>query len=265
MKTIKISKISIDVAKYKNQYAKSTDYNTFITESCIINPDNGVPMLYLKLDDKTNLYPVCESIKYHKGRRFGGTNTRGFGFVPRKAAKDDYCNYAAMEFYFPNQHKEFINNAKALLNYYEEYCPIGYYFHKKMPSLKSHKFFDEYKLKDTNFTSGVVNDTLQLPYHYDRGNIPNTISMMLTLKNNVSGGYLSLPEYSLGIELSNNSLFCFLGQNTLHGVTPIKKHSKYAKRYTVVYFSSDGMRECDTITKELEREQNKKSFNANKN
>jgi hypothetical protein len=74
---------------------------------------------------------------------------------------------------------------------------------------------------------------------------------MIILKKDMQGGYLSLPEFGIGVECSNNSLFLFDGQGILHGVTPFKKLSLDSYRYSIVYYSMQQIWKCLPLTEEL--------------
>ena len=76
---------------------------------------------------------------------------------------------------------------------------------------------------------------------------------MVAFKSNTKGGYLSIPEYDIGLEIANNSILLFNGQKILHGVTPFKLLSKNAYRYSIVYYTLQQMWKCEPITKELAR------------
>lgn len=67
----------------------------------------------------------------------------------------------------------------------------------------------------------------------------------------MKGGGLSIPEIDTYIDLQDNTLLIFDGQELLHGVTPIAKQSKKSYRYTVVYYSLIQMWKCLTITEEM--------------
>lgn len=75
--------------------------------------------------------------------------------------------------------------------------------------------------------------------------------MMIVFKDDVEGGYLSVPEYDIGFELKNNSILLFDGQSILHGVTPIYFKSQNGHRFSIVYYSLKQMWKCLEITEEI--------------
>jgi hypothetical protein len=101
------------------------------------------------------------------------------------------------------------------------------------------------------YTSGIINENNPLKYHFDAGNFKGTWSAMFGFRKKTEGGYLSLPEIEIGIEIKNNSLLLFDGQSLLHGVTPIKMLEKDSKRYTIVYYSLQQMWNCKPIDDEI--------------
>jgi len=109
------------------------------------------------------------------------------------------------------------------------------------------------------FTSGIVNENNPLKYHFDTGNFKDVFSCMVVFKNGVENGFLSLPEYDVGFQLPNNSIFLFDGQGILHGVTPITRQTPESYRYSVVYYSLKRMWQCLEIDEELARIRKKKT------
>ncbi len=62
----------------------------------------------------------------------------------------------------------------------------------------------------------------------------------------------------MALEIANDSVLLFDGQDILHGVTPFTV-SDDGYRYTVVYYSLQRMWDCLTITDELARIRNLKT------
>lgn len=107
--------------------------------------------------------------------------------------------------------------------------------------------FGEAKL----WTSGVVNDTAQLPYHRDRFNF-STWSAMPVVRRGVRGGHLHLPEYDMVIPCADSTVVLFPGERLLHGVTPIDRlRGQDGYRISVVYYALKGMKSCLEYAQEL--------------
>lgn len=109
----------------------------------------------------------------------------------------------------------------------------------------------EWKMGGAQFwTSGVVNDTAQLPYHRDGFNFP-VWSAMPVLRRGTRGGHLHLPEYDLVIPCMDGSVTYFEGFRLVHGVTPIQRlKGKTGYRLSAVYYALRGMKNCRTHAEE---------------
>lgn len=107
--------------------------------------------------------------------------------------------------------------------------------------------FGEAKL----WTSGVVNDTAQLPYHRDRFNF-STWSAMPVVRRGVRGGHLHLPEYDVVLPCADSTVILFPGERLLHGVTPLERlRGGEGYRISVVYYALKGMKTCLEYAQEL--------------
>ncbi|AKF14571.1 queuine tRNA-ribosyltransferase [Mycobacterium phage Baee] len=94
------------------------------------------------------------------------------------------------------------------------------------------------------WTSGVVNDTAQLPYHRDGFNFP-VWSAMPVLRRGTRGGHLHLPEYDLVVPCDDSTVVYFEGYRYVHGVTPITRVKRgEGYRISIVYYALRGMKNC---------------------
>lgn len=117
----------------------------------------------------------------------------------------------------------------------------------------------EWRLSDEAlWTSGVINKTSALPYHWDRFNF-NAWSAMVWAVRGVSGGHLHIPEYDLVVPCQDGAALFWNGNQILHGVTPITLRQKDGYRYSVVYYALRGMKDCFSYAKELEHAQHKRT------
>jgi len=110
--------------------------------------------------------------------------------------------------------------------------------------LVSDQIHDDWRFRDTPWTSGIINDIVSIPYHRDSGNIAGTWSAMIVLRNKADGGHLHLPEYGIMLDCFDRALVYFDGQATWHGVTPITLRNKEAFRRSIVMYSKRGCRDC---------------------
>jgi hypothetical protein len=255
MKTISLSKKEINLTEYKKRSALESDFSLLVTESTKIVDENGkIIVLYYKLDDvdTSKMVWAVKNLKYITSTRTGGLKTTStiFGYSPRVALRKDFCSATAMARTQPKHHSILCTFAEPIARIYEEHIPDVY---EKHIDLVNKNIKPEWKIPNTPFTSGIVNKNNPLKYHFDSGNFPDVYSNMVVFKNQSGGGYLSMPEYDVGLECANNSLVMFDGQSILHGVTPIKNKSENSFRYSVVYYALQQMWNCNTIDEELIR------------
>ena len=160
------------------------------------------------------------------------------------------CTSTSLAIQMPLEHKEICDFAVELTKYYKKYCGSVFYDHA---DIAKEKILPEWTIGNTPFSSGIVNKNNALHYHFDSGNFKNVYSNMVAFKSNIKGGYLSIPEYDIGLEIATNSILLFNGQKILHGVTPITLMGENAFRYTIVYYTLQQMWRCEPITEELAR------------
>lgn len=239
--------------------AQESDYDTLVTDSTLIYEGGQLMAAYVELDlDCSDIIAALLRIKYEKNYRTNGlpTTSRIFGFSPRITIRRDYCTATLLAKENPHDHAIVCEYAAKAAEQYRQVNPGLYQAH--LDTTDGH-VIGEYRIKDSPFTSGIINKNNPLKYHFDTGNFKDVWSCMLVFKGDVEGGYLALPEYRLGFELKNNSLFMFDGQGLLHGVTPIQKKSGNAFRYSIVYYSLREMWSCLPLGQELERIQKKRT------
>lgn len=221
----------------------------------IIDEELGYPtVVYLKLpddEDARKIRDILPRIKYNEEYRTSGLPTRSriFGFSPRITIRRDFCNATSLQQDAPQAAALITQYATKVARYYQEFHPELYAKHQGLAD----KVLEEWKIKDSPFTSGIINQNNVLPYHHDSGNFKNVWSNMLAFKEDVQGGHLSVPEYDIGLEICDNSLTMFDGQNLLHGVTPMKRMTTRAFRYTIVYYSLQQMWQCLPAKDEVKR------------
>ncbi len=202
---------------------------------------------------------ALKRIKYTEGQRARGlvSRSRIFGFRPRLAMRRDYCSSTSMAHEFPKEHALVCSLAGQIEKIYQKNDPKQYEAHKAITEAKIKK---SYKLGGGSvFTSGIINKNNPLKYHFDTGNFRKVFSCMPVFKSGITGGHLALPEYGIGIELKNNSIFMFDGQGIMHGVTPIKYDSPLSYRYSIVYYSLKNIWQCLEIDEEVARIRNVKT------
>jgi len=253
MKRLDLQFKEIDISTYKKRTALLSDVSKIITDDVIIYVDNQPVLLYTKItDDTKHLRWAVKNVKYSTGKRFRGLLSQSaiFGYSPRNVIRHDYCSITYMAEKQPKHHHIISNFVEKLNGYYEKYFPETYNKHKEMVS---EKVLKDWTIGDTPFTSGIVNKNNPLKYHLDTGNFKGVLSNMIVFKKGTSGGHLVIPQLDLALEVVDNSLTIFNGQEILHGVSPIEYDETDGYRYSVVYYSLEQMWKCDPIDDEIVR------------
>jgi hypothetical protein len=111
----------------------------------------------------------------------------------------------------------------------------------------------DWLINDTPFTSGVINQSSALPYHRDSGNLNGSWSAMLSIRKNMNGGHLHLPEYDVTLGIPDRSITLFNGQSLWHGVTPMMAAKKDAYRFTIVWYAKSKICNCVAAQQEAQR------------
>ena len=240
--------------KYKGDVVPELEAN--ITEEGIyVDADTNEPFLvYTKLPEETVpiLRQAVRSIKYSSSgvtRQSTGTenHSRTFGMAPRKPFQTrEACRPTSMTYEQPQEHDVLVQTADVLSDMMQQIAPEVY----NKDVFETAGVADEWRISERSlWTSGVVNKTSTLPYHYD-GNNFDMWSAMPVIRRGTRGGYLSIPEYDATVECRDGWVLFFPGYRLLHGVTPIAHVTKDAYRYTVVYYCLRGMKDCFTYAVE---------------
>ncbi len=261
MKILELTNKNLDYKQFIKRSAKEEDYDFLITEPTIGIENNEIKFVYDYIPDPcdTNtLVNALKTIKYIEGKRARGllSRSRIFGYRPRLEMRADFCSSTSLAAEFPKEHQLVCEFAEEIEKIYMSSHPEGYKSHKE---ITSEKVKEEWRIKNSVFTSGIINKNNPLKYHFDTGNFNNVYSCMPVFKSGIKGGHLALPEYGVGIELKDRSIFMFDGQGIMHGVTPIVYESPLSYRYSVVYYSLKRMWQCLEIDEELARIRNKKT------
>lgn len=261
--TIRVQRREMDavayVAAHKAQdgyrYAEETDYSRLTTEPTIVMDakSDQVVLVYLApiAEDTRVLVAVLRHIDIPWGERLSGIDTqwRSFGPLPRNERWGrDSCRPSDLAVEEPTEHEVISSYAPVIAGYYARYGPATYDIHAR----KVRQVRAAWTLKGGPFTGGIVNRDGDLPYHNDKTNFKDVWSGMLGFKQGVTGGYLSVPEYDLAVEVADQSLTLFDGQDLLHGVTPFAI-APGGYRLTAVYYSRAGMAKCLAPGEEVKR------------
>lgn len=209
-------------------------------------------MLYAPLPGKTtNLRRAVFSTKMSSTLRAGvGTRnvSRVFGFTTRNVmAKAEACRPVSLTYENPDAQRALNDTAKVLGDYLQEQLPEVF----AVDMEQVNQVLPEWRMtEDSLWTSGVINQSSQLPYHVDGSNF-DTWSAMPILRRGMDGGHLHLPEYDITINCRDGWAIWFNGYRYVHGVTPMKSRLSDGYRYTIVYYAKKGMKDCHTYAVEF--------------
>ena len=76
---------------------------------------------------------------------------------------------------------------------------------------------------------------------------------MVVFKKDIEGGHLIIPELVIALEVEDNTVTIFNGQDILHGVSSIEYKNASAYRYSIVYYSLEQMWKCEPLGEEIKR------------
>lgn len=219
--------------------------------------ETGEPVYaYLPLGDVSDLRRVARGITYGElvRSKTGVRNrSRVFGWAPRRPVqRRENCNATGVAKESPAEHAildGWAGRLQAMLGEIE-------------PGLLTDGLaatsvvLPDWRMDDGRsiWTSGVINRTSQLPYHRDGFNFP-VWSAMPVVRRGVTGGHLHLPEYGATIACRDGWGVFFAGHNLVHGVTPMRLTAPDGYRYSIVYYSLRGMKDCHTAAEETRRGQ----------
>lgn len=258
MRIIQLKKrTGIEYKKFIRRNALETDYTDLVKEDCILVEDGKIRAIYMVIPGITDaIRPHLRNIRFDETTRVSGLKTRSriFGYMPRIVMRSDYCRTASMAKDNPKATQALEELARKVSEYYKEFNPELYEKHQAL----TNKVLSDYVIPDTLFTSGIINENNYLNYHFDAGNFRHVASILVGVKENVGGGYLAMPEYDCALEIANDCICIFDGQDILHGVTPIELLHRDAKRYTIVYYSLAKMWNCEPLNDEIARIRQKK-------
>ena len=173
-----------------------------------------------------------------------------FGYVDRKVhMKREGCRQCSGAAENPRAHRAIMEAGKAVWAGLEQLVPDQA---AADMGLAAAAIRADWRIEGTPWTSGVLNETSPLPYHYDRNNLA-TWSAQIVARRHTDGGHLHLPELGLVVGCRDGDVVHFPGWHWVHGVTPIHKRRPDAYRYTAVFYTVAGMAGCADPADELRR------------
>jgi len=229
-------------------------YDKVIKEDTAFYLDGVCIGIYINIEKKLLSYvrEAVKDTKYVETYRANTLPTKSsvFGALPRVALRNDFCR-------FSNKTSEEKLNTNKLFTFQKTLCDI---YKKYLPELYEYdlqqarqKVNDDYRLIDTPYTTANINVNHAIKYHKDSGNIKNSFSNVLILKENCTGGELVLPEYKIALEQADGALCIFSGQKEIHGVMPIEPYKKDFYRASIVYYTLAQLEHCYPYKQEVSR------------
>jgi len=90
-----------------------------------------------------------------------------------------------------------------------------------------------------NFSSTISNCNIAAPIHQDNANIKGAINLIITKRQNSTGGNLHVPDFNATFGQTNNSLLVYPAWRNRHGVTPIVPTHQGGYRNSHVWYALD--------------------------
>lgn len=222
-----------------------------VKNECVIrDADSGEPVAaYVRLASKdaaTARAAVTGIKQWSSAGRAGKWDSaaKTFGMAPRKAFRGrESCRAATFASEQPREHAALVSLADPLRRMMEGLIPESSEEDSRAIQIE---ISEEWRMTEkSNWTSGVVNRTAQLPYHRDAFNF-DVWSAMPVIRSSAIGGFLSIPEYDICVECADGWAVFFRGYRHVHGVTPITKLNNKGYRYSIVFYALRGMKDCFT-------------------
>ncbi len=231
-----------------------------IKPGTVIKSDSGESLIIFgRLEKKQNqIKAVLPRVKYQNNARLSRQHVKSenirssdisFGFKPKRPVFGLPASACHLNGEEPKLYSSLMDLGVNLQNLYEIWSPKIYSRQTEL----MHQIGDQWKIPGTFFTQGIINDTVGLDYHYDRGNIVGCWSCMAVFLRDISGGELVIPALNLSLGIEDDTFVMFDGQSLLHGVAPIKKTSKFGRRFSIVYYAIEAMKNCGTYDEELKK------------
>lgn len=208
----------------------------------------------LPWDDTTKgLLNGLRTLRYQKQQRIGSmmTNTRTFGFMPRRTLTRDCCASCALMKDAPALHVHLEDIGVWASEQLRDVNPTQY--QRQREQLTAH-VRPEWRMREPSlYTSGIINSNHALAYHRDGGNFKDSWNSMIVLQDDMMGGELVVPRWRAAFSFPEPTLVMMPAVTHLHGVLPLRPRSRRGYRYSVVWYSLSGMAKCESFDEELAR------------
>lgn len=86
------------------------------------------------------------------------------------------------------------------------------------------------------FTSSISNFNIAADFHRDNGNLKGCSNVIITKRNNSTGGCTTVPDYGATVDSRDNSMLYYPAWRNIHGVTPIVPTHDGGYRNSLVFY-----------------------------
>ena len=132
--------------------------------------------------------------------------------------------------------KAMIMASKESETYFKKYAPEVY---KEFKNMVDMEVPEKWRFGNI-FTGSISNYNISAPFHQDNSNLNGGVNVILTTRNNATGGCLNVPEYDITIEMEDNSMCVYPAWRNMHGVTPIQTYDDRSYRNTHIFYALKG-------------------------
>lgn len=260
MKKIILKEFRADPHELIKQVADISHGEIVLDETFIGIDESGVVQLvYMPLPEckETDMYKsLVKQIKYNTSTRVSGlaTTSTVFGyFPPVEIRQKPFCSSTDFAEKNPKENR--------FLSYYCEKYIMPLFHEHYADNLNEHmdaisEVKDDWIMKGTIFTGGVINKSNQLNYHIDSQNIKGSINAMCYFTKDMQGGELVLPKYNARLVPKDKYVLLFRN-DLVHGVAPLVELNNDSYRFSIVYYAQNRMQHCGTCAEELEKAREK--------
>lgn len=251
----------INTKDYLGRRAKLSDVSKVIDSPTIIKIDDEPAIILSSLKDDWSIVPsFLREVKYQNNQRVTRLNndfdeTRSsdisFGYRPERPIFNFPAAALTFNRLYPAWYKILNSLGQVLQSDYAAGSPVIFDRHKQYVD---DNIAPPWRLPETVFTQGIINNSVALDYHFDRGNIEGAWSCMAVFRSSsMGGGSLILPELDLGLDIKDHGVVLFNGQKLLHGVTSLKPASSKDYRFSVVFYTLRAMAGLGSYSDQLNR------------
>lgn len=169
-------------------------------------------------------------------------------------ARMPFCRTTA----FTQQHLDKFLKAypiiKTVDTYYKELMPREY----ARQRAEADRTSDDFRIKDTAFTTITINKNYQTAVHKDAGDFTGGYGNLVALRNGTfTGGYLTLIRWGVGVDIRNGDLL-LMDVHEWHANTPLHFDDPNAIRLSLVMYYRENMVKCGSLKEELQKAKSRK-------